>query len=228
MEAEQQPQTQASPPTSPRKDPFALFGKIAAALIIAVLLIGGGIYLGTYMNRPGAEQQPVPSPVPTVRETVSNVSPTSVLQEEKKLAYTSKKMADLSFPSFTVNYPETWTKAEKSDQLTQEVAFSKDGYQIRIWQGPTGGNACIFEGTMPEGPANDYRGKAFVEIKAGNLTFRRIGEGSAYSLCQESTADKGFYFLPTSIGGIDYKLPAQPDQEILLEMDGIISTVKTN
>lgn len=206
---------------------------LIAAIIFLALVIGAvGIYIGNNNGEvSGLEQRTIPTPPPSTQTQAPSPSPTlyqtEVLNWE---SYVSAKMKDLSFSGYSLSYPFEWSQKEEKNEITSTLTLTKDGNEIKIYQAPTGGNRCVFEGNLPEGPTNDYRGKPYIDIKIGDITLRRVqpdqGPGKiTYSFCSNSETSQNSFGIPTVIGNITYTL-AKNDPAILSEMDKILLTIK--
>lgn len=224
--AEEKPPTQAQNPPQPPIIKKSNFAPLVGALIFLGLVIAATIvYLGMQQGNISLTQNvPAPTqiPSPTTKIEVTPTIATPQLQST-----TVEKMSDLAFPSYTISYPEGWTAVEDKTDLTNTLILSKNGNGIKIHQGPMGGNQCVFEGEMPDGPANDYRNTEFIEVKAGTLTFRRIPGKTSHSFCSNSPQSLTSFGVPTIFGNINYTI-ASADEKILEEMDMIIASLRAN
>lgn len=222
----------SSPPASPNKAPPKSSSKlpilIIVILVIIVLLLGGYFVINEMAKRSSAQ---TPSPTPEEKlQTELTPSPTIEVKEMK--TYTSQKLTNISFKGFTLKYPADWTEeAERDDTVgSAKLTLSKNEYSIIIQQGPMGGAQCIYEGVLPEGPANDLRGKAYVDIKTSFGNLRRTEEISGgkmgYSYCQENEQEPGTYGSFTAVGALSSSAPVNADKSILSELDEIIKSIQ--
>lgn len=202
-------------------------------VFLLLVIVGGAAYYFGLMKQPTTENVTA-NTTPTIaaqEQTTKEVTPTTT-QVANLTKYTNPKMKDLSFPSFSLSYPEGWIKAEEKSDIMQSVTFTKGAYTIKINQGPMGGNMCVFEGELPEGPASDYRNTKYVEIDANGIQLRRLvtegqkGNTVTHSFCSNSTNSKTTFGIPTMFGVITYTTPSTPDAKILEEMDGIIKSLQ--
>lgn len=201
-------------------------------VFLLLVIVGGAAYYFGLMKKPTTENVTA-NTTPTVAQQQENekITPTTapVLNLTK---YTNTKMKDLSFPSFSLSYSEGWIKTEEKSDIMQSVTFTKGAYIIKFNQGPMGGNMCIFEGEVPDGPASDYRNTKYVEIDANGILLRRLiadgqkGNTHTHSFCSNSTNSKTTFGIPTMFGVITYTTPSTPDAKTLEEMDGIIKTLQ--
>ena len=205
------------------------FLMLIIVLLLFVIVAGAAYYYGT-IKPTKSETSILPSPTQSqVQEKLPTITP---IQEKKLLTYSSTKMKGLSFPAYSINYPEGWVKSEEKSDIMQTLTLTKSDYSIKINQAPTGGNICVFEGTIPEGPANDYTKSKYVEINTGDIVLRRLvveGQKNSpinHSFCSNSKTSKDSFGVPTFFGHLTYSTPANPDNAVLLEMDGIVKTLK--
>lgn len=201
---------------------FEIFGKITLLLIVLSLFIYGGYYLGT-------RNKITPKVTEKTSEKVDDIlpSPTPVKMTTTLLTAGVPKSSGLSFDEYSVLVPETWTsKKESQTALDEKLTLEKEGYTISIFQAATGGALCLYKGDADfEGPSSKF--DYFVELtsKDGRV-LRRSGEknGTAFTVCQKSP--DGSFQQPTNYGHISIKLPSAWDDEGLLEVDKIISSLK--
>lgn len=198
---------------------------VGAILFLAVVIAATAYYVGTENETNQTSNAPTPIPTQTPQSPTPQV--TNGIQWE---TITSKKMPDLAFSEFSISYPPDWEQKETQDTLTKTFTLTKDGNEIKIHQGPMGGNQCVFEGEVPDGPANDYTDTEFVEIKAGDITLRRIVTENVetptiYSFCSNTPQSLDTFGIPTIFGVITYTLESV-DETTLQEMDEILATLK--
>lgn len=188
---------------------------------------------GSYVGRTGPKCEFSACPTPQDQTGNPNLTPGEPKETKVMKTYTSQKLKDIGFSGYTLKHGEDWTvKEERDDSVgTARLTLTKDKYSITIQQGPMGGAICVYEGDLPEGPASDKRGKAYTDIKTSFGNLRRneesggIGE-NGFSFCQESSEEAGTYGSFTTVGAMGYSTPANPDEEILSEMDNIIKSIK--
>lgn len=147
-------------------------------------------------------------------------------------SYTSQKVEGLSFPAFSLKYPQTWVTTEEfvgKDSLI--VSVYRNNYEIKITQAPVGGAVCLFKDSPDfQGSSGDLRGKDFTEFStAGGVIMRRYfnkneGDKSSMFFCRKE-ADSPYFSTPTDIGGIAYYVPAIFDNDIIQEMDEIVKSI---
>jgi hypothetical protein len=90
MEENKKPEKteQTTQVTPPKKDPFSLFGKIAAILIVVLILVGGGVYLGSNLNKNPDKETSESMPA----KNASNISPTAVQSPSPVVTQTNEKL----------------------------------------------------------------------------------------------------------------------------------------
>lgn len=142
------------------------------------------------------------------------------------------KLPETSFISYSIKYPNTWKSNEEKNETSNTFILSKGNYSIEIYQAPVGGSGCIFEGEVPEGPFGDYRNEKYTQIESEIEVFRRTKtkdpnspNNILFSFCAKPKESE-YFQIPTSVGGISYKVPLDYKDAVLTEMDRIISTLK--
>jgi hypothetical protein len=201
---------------------FEIFGKVTLVLIILSLFIYGGYYLGTRNKIATKVTEKISEKVIEI-----SPSPTPVNVAIVSLSAGVPKSSGLSFDEYSISVPETWTNRKESQTaLDEKLILEKEGYTISIFQAATGGALCLFKGDADfEGPSSKF--DYFVELtsKDGRI-LRRSGEknGTSFTICQK--APDGSFQQPTNYGHISIKLPSAWDDEGLLEVDRIISSLK--
>ena len=198
---------------------------IAGAFFIIVILavVGGAFYMG---RRQGA---PLPSPTATPGSEEITSPPDTAPSPVPKKTFSGGGI--LSFASYTGSAPTDWnvTKETQGPDI-ERLYLDKDGYQISIMQGATGGVLCLYPGDPEfEGPSANY--DTFVEIVgAGGEIFRRGGADSSqvdwtgFTVCEKRNDQ---FIAPTSFGHISYRAPKNYDPAIIAEMDAIIASLKS-
>lgn len=174
------------------------------------------------------------SPCPTDQVGNPNLDPGEPKTTSAAVkTFTSAKLKDLSFSGYSLGYPSDWTLYEQRDEGTpiSTITLTKNGYTLKIFQAATGGAGCIYTGAMPEGPASDYRNNKYKDLVAGFATLRQTespsGGKMSYVYCQESSSDNSFG-QPTSVGHMSATTgAANPDPQIISEIEEIVKSIKT-
>lgn len=223
------PPTPATQPPTPQ--PVIIHKRNNAPLIGAIIFLTLVIAAAISFSLQNKGTQTALIPTPTIIPT-EIPTPTTVIAAPNQATFTSPKMQDLAFAQYFISYPQDWIKDEKKDELTNTLTLTKNGNEIKIHQGPMGGNQCVFEGEIPDGPANDYRNTAFKDIKIGDtILLRRLiteitkKSPTAYSFCSNSLQSADTFGIPTLFGVITYSVDT-PTENILNEMDAILATLK--
>jgi hypothetical protein len=145
--------------------------------------------------------------------------------------YTSQKVEGLSFPAFSLKYPQTWIASEQYVGKDLIVSVYRNNYEIRITQAPVGGAVCLFKDSPAfQGSSGDLRSKDYTEFTtSGGTIMRRYfnkneGDKSTIFFCRKES-DSPYFSTPTHIGGIAYYVPAKFDGDIIKEMDEIIKSI---
>lgn len=206
---------------------------IIIALLLILLVPLGGYFLVNEASK--AKVVPTPTQTPSAEATTaptSSVSPTSTSIQLDK-SFTSAKFSDLSFAGYKLSYPSSWSLSEQRDGSVpiSTVTLSKNGYSLKIYQAATGGAMCIYEGSLPEGPASDYRTNKFTDLTTSFATLRQTESPSngkmVFVYCQKSTND-GSFGQPTSVGHMSATTGvANPDPTIVAQIEAIVKSIET-
>lgn len=203
---------------------FSIFGKVMLVILVLGAMSYGGYYFGKQtknITKPEALNTSV------VEENVASVTPTPTNKPSITLVAGVNKSAGLSFDQYSMMTPSDWTsKKESQTAMDEKLILEKDGYQISIFQAATGGALCLYPGDAAfEGPSSKYAVFTNLITKDGR-NLRRSGDlnGTAFTVCQKSP--DGSYQQPTNYGHISIKLPVVWTQEVLIEIDSIISSLK--
>jgi len=198
------------------KNFFVGLGFAAAVLLVA----GGAYFLGLRLPSKSTQQDTeITSGIP---ESLSDFTP----EPPKDKGVNSG--GAVSFPTYNIVVPPDWIVTGKHDNIkdTDELSVFKGEYEIKIFQGATGGSLCLYPGDAPfEGPSAEL--ETFEEIiTQKGVVLRRGGDvgGTAFTLCEKK--DDGTYFQPTTFGHINFSLPANYDEEVLSKMDEIIASLE--
>ena len=205
---------------------------VIVAVVVIIAALGGFMYLKAQQAAPIPTPSPAQIPTPTVEVATPTTAPSSPSAQTKAdwATFTSTKLNGVSFNTYTIQYPLTWTPATTHTAIIDNYILTKGNYQIKIYQAAMGGNGCIFEGSVPEGPMQDLRKTPFTEIDtAGGMLLRRYVATSqnpaqtVFSFCASS--DGTSWGSPTSVGAISYTAPSSPTDATLAEMDSILKTL---
>lgn len=231
---EEQVTTTPTPPTqptqTPKKDPFSIIGKIAIALIIIVLLVGGGIVLGRSLNKPQTNNSAatVDNISPTVSPATGNqTTPTPRPTTVDLVTFKGGLGTDTtSFKPYFFQASKDWIQENETTEVTNKITITKDDYSISVYQAPMGGAMCIYPGDEEGDFKQMYtRYKEFTG-KNGEV-YRRSwdekGQKTTYTFCQKSS--EGTFGTFTTYGAVTATSPNPPDENILEEIDTIISTL---
>lgn len=204
---------------------FEIFGKIT----LVILILGSLTYAGYYF---GKQTKMIARPVPEGFQT-ENILPEVVLTPSPTqlplitIVAGLSKSAGLSFDQYSITTPNGWaSKKESQTAMDEKLILEKDGYSISIFQAATGGALCLYPGDGDfEGPSSNFEVFTTLTTK-DNRTLRKSGEknGTAFTICQK--AADGSYQQPTTYGHISIKMPNVWTQEVLTEIDSIISSLK--
>ena len=193
--------------------------------------LAGGYMLKGQKSETSTAMTPI-NPTNSAMEKTAAPTPT-VSIEADWATYTGTKLATVSLSPYTIKYPLTWTPKSTRTDYSDTYTLSNGDYQVAIDQVPAGGGGCLFEGDMPAGEfrPQDLRSVKFTEITTTEgMAFRRFlstsaqPAGTLMEFC--SSIDGTNWGMPTQLGRISYKIPAAASEEMILEMDSIIKTLK--
>ena len=204
--------------------PFSKYLPIIIVALIAGIVGSAGTY---FILSSKTNPQPVVSKI--TPPTATSPTPDPIANWK---TYTSTKLSDNSLKPYTISYPESWTINIKRSNVSDQLILTKENYSITIYQAAYGGNGCIFEGQVPEGPYSDLRDREYTQIQSGIGTLRR-GEFSSQSGIESDMIKLEFcgsrdvknYQTPIIIGTINYKIPKDYSESTLVEMDNIVKTL---
>lgn len=210
---------------------FSFFGKFALILLVILILVGGGYYLGTgkvpfmQLTNPPPAAVTTAAPTPTSATTIATTPTTAPSPTAAQQTVTGGGLSGLSFSAYTITVPADWTVTKAETSGTQKISISKNGYTLSIYQAATGGAQCVYPG--------DAAGE--MSTSFGPYTTISDGMGAEYRRATPTTSTTGFtvcqksgttFGLPTSFGHVSYGTPASPDPAILKQMDNIFATLK--
>lgn len=219
---------------------FTFFGKAVLVLLVVGGLAGAGYYLGKSGKLSLGNAMPVPEAVTTTdpnQESITNTltptaSATATPKATKTVTAGLGAESGLSFTKYSMQIPEGWvTNHTYTNEGTpvDTLTITNGAYQIKIFQAATGGAMCLYPGDADfEGPSSRYDTFVNLTTKDG-IVLRRGGTVAAsgtkrgFTVCQKGTESYG---QPTGFGHTSYSTPLTPDEAILKEMDGMISSLK--
>ncbi|WKZ25493.1 MAG: hypothetical protein QY322_03850 [bacterium] len=206
---------------------FSIFGKIMLVVIVLGSISYGAYYFGTQtksIKKPEAVQTENES---VLTEELNSPYPTTTQQPLVTIIGGVAKSAGLSFDQYSIQVSNDWiTSKESQTAMDETLTLSKNGYEIKIFQAATGGALCLYPGDADfEGPSSKFDTYKSLTTK-DNRTLRRSGDlnGVAFTVCQKSV-DNSFQ-QPTIYGHMSVKMPNTWTQEMLTEIDSILSTLK--
>jgi hypothetical protein len=203
---------------------FSIFGKVMLVLLVLGAMSYGGYYFGKQ-----TKTITKPEAVETANEIEESNSPTPTSTAKPLITLVGgvSKSAGLSFDQYYITTPDGWvSKKESQTAMDEKLTLTKGDYSIVIFQAATGGAVCLYPGDAPfEGPSSKYEVFTALTTK-DNRTLRRSGDknGVAFTVCQKS-ADNS-YQQPTNYGHISIKMPITWTNEVLSEIDSILSSLK--
>lgn len=146
--------------------------------------------------------------------------------------YVSPALGDVSLARFEINYPQNWKLLDESTEVVVNTTLYRDNYEILLYEAAMGVAPCIFSDSPAyEGYPADLRDKEYVELTTDEgLILRRYfkgneGDKSKLFFCGKWESEE-YFGAPFKYGTITYRVPAKYDNDILLEMDAIVKTIK--
>lgn len=206
---------------------FSYFGKIAIVILIVGAMVYGGYYFGIKTREIEKPQADTTSSEDLV---VTTPTPTAIPIELVTINGGVPKSAGLSFDLYRLKASSEWIIKRDNQEVNriivdEKLYLTKDGYQISIFQGATGGALCLYS-TDPdfEGPSSRFEYFKELTSKDGRI-LRRGGDlnDTGFTVCQKS--QDGTFIQPTNYGHISIKLPIDWSQETLDEIDLILSSL---
>lgn len=210
---------------------FVTFGKIALLLIV----VGGAGYATYSLSAKSTSVAPTNDLATTTAAPTETpqLATTPTAAPSQTVSAGLNHAGGISFPRYTIRVPADWTVSHQStstESPTDSLTLTHGEYQIKIFQGATGGAPCLYPGDADmEGPSSRFA--SFVEF-AGQpgTTFRRgptqTQDGAlAYTVCMKTGTNTTFG-QPTGFGHISYTVPANPLTATLIQMDLIVATLK--
>lgn len=151
---------------------------------------------------------------------------TSISSTNEWQTYEVKKLPHLSFPSFRISYPATWSLQDSSITEYNLIEISKGNYLLKLGQSPTGGSGCIFSDyEMTDGPVADLRDVQFTQIETPVGSMRYFTrDNHLYTFCIKNNS--GFYSNPGIPAEISFEAPSNPDVSTMKEMESILQTIQ--
>lgn len=232
-------QEQASPGISheqnkPHTDPFSLFGKIAAVVILVAALITAGYFLGKNFSGnndtpPPKQREGAPIETPTAAPTVSITTPeasTSAAPKDTQKKITGGLSGSTAFKTYTVSLPSGWTQTKEGDgTVSDKLTISQGTYSVSIYQAAFGGGGCTYPGQPPTEFSQSFSN--YTEI-VSTTTYRRswnkpAGNTNSYTVCQKGP--DGSFGSITTFGAISAKSPEPADPKIMKDIDVIIASI---
>lgn len=222
--------TQSAQPMQPKQSklPLILLG------LISLLSLSGLVYF--YMQTQSLKHRLTLQP-----STAPNTPTTSSIPSQNTEITTNwQKYTSPSKPVTTIQYPPDWKIDEKyinddSGKYLFSYTVSKDEYSITFsFPSGFGPGICIFN-DQPEfsqdlepGPGSTKCPGDYVEIKSNSSTFRRLATPPK-RLEDGSIPEWGIYTRDpngnyVTVPPIAYKVPGNPDVNIVKLMDQILST----
>lgn len=203
--------------------------KFLTLFLLAAILVGGAYYIGSQKNNIVVAPSPSPSAStsPAGQSDLRGATPSaSTTPTPTKTATKNVTAGDNIgiFLPYRIQVPMDWeVKHENTNDVLDVLEISRGGYKIRIQQAGGEGSNCNYGTPKNEPFTQDY--SYYKTIIGNDFEFRRSGDSASstgFTICDKK--QQGFQF-PSFYGYISYSVPNNPSQEILSEMDSILSTI---
>jgi len=131
----------------------------------------------------------------------------------------------LSFPHYQLKASSDWVYSrEVQGQDNEKIILKNGSYGLSITQGGFGGAVCLFPGDADnEGPSSRYVQYVEITTNSGDQLRRSTPEnGQGFGICQHTQYGWG---APTLYGHMSLTTPNNPTQEMLREIDEILTSL---
>lgn len=207
---------------------FSIFGKAVLGVLILALLLGGGVYIGTKLNKPS--QVPNTNSQPTLTPNPTTVQSPTPMPSSSVIGQTVSAGGFGSFPKYTIVIPQGWEQEKTTSNYQDLLTIIKGQYQIQINQTNMGNGGCSYPGTTPEPMSEEFTAFSPLSYNSDANFYRRSkskipypnGEDQ-YAICQKNAS--GSYSFVTTFGSILYMAPQTPDLGILSQMDAMVQSM---
>lgn len=135
----------------------------------------------------------------------------------------------LVFKSYSLELPTGWDMvkegAPSGDIQLDKLTLTNGLYKITIYQAATGGAPCLYP-TDPDQDGPSSRFTKFTEFitQSGELMRKSSNDAKGFTICEKQGVN-GFG-APTSFGHISISLPSTLESNIMVEIDGILASIK--
>lgn len=208
---------------------FALFGKLSLGILIAAILVGGGVFLGLKGNKNSASY---PTPANRVMPTPTAVKESAKSQSSSPSANTNQTVVvngTSPFVSFSASIPYGWQTKKETIADRVKVTFSDGTNKVIISQAAGGGGQCVYPGEKPANFSTEFQSPTLIKGSGGNFKRAAPSIGSQSNGIQNFTVCElriGNYQFPTEFGYISYKTDLNPSESTLSQLDQIVASLK--
>ena len=149
---------------------FALFGKLSLGIIIAAVLVAGGIYLGTKEKVSKNPLNPTPTAIAQSPTHTPSASPIQTSATPSAAPQNISITGVSPFSSFIATIPSGWQTKKETIADRTKVTFSSGDTSIIISQAAGDASKCIYPGDAPADQyANrNYRKRRTIQKSNGN------------------------------------------------------------
>ena len=214
----------------PKESPWIFLGKIIPGIIIAIVLVTIGFFIGTRKTN-----EPFPNPTQPAEQTNQSApSPTIAIPTKSSATNGEQITAGLTdsglFERYIATYPTGWNVVYIPDPTTQsdKLILGKQEHRLTIYQAAFGGGGCVYAIDKPAQMTENFTN--FVPITGAIHAFRRGWVDApkptktlTYTYC-EKMPDEAYSSI-TAFGRITAEVPNPPDQTVLSEMDAIVASL---
>ena len=208
---------------------FAVFGKLSLGILIAAVLVAGGVYLGIKGNK---NKTVSPTPTPIVQ-----VSPSPILSSPNPATASPSLMPNQTvvvngttpFASFSASIPNDFQTKKEIIADRVKVTFSNGSASVIISQAGGEVGQCIYPGENPVSFSSSFQtptqiNGVGVQFKRASAASGSISDGiQTFTVCELRS---GSYQFPTQFGYITYQTDPNPKVDVLSQLDQIVGTLK--
>ncbi len=201
---------------------ITIFVTAVLVFLAATVYYKGFPVFPDYNKNSTSTQSGIPANGSEVAESLPTTAP--------KQTTTVKAGGVLVFKAYSIEVPLDWQYSKEGspsgDVPSDKLILTKDGYKITIYQAATGGAQCLYPGDADvEGPSSKFVSYTGITTQTGDLLRRGTSQGNiGFTVCEKQGSNG--YGQPTSFGHIAITTPGLPDNQMLIVIDSILSSLK--
>jgi hypothetical protein len=198
-------------------------------IIVLLGIAGGSYYFGAKSNNLSYQTQVIPS-VTLKPSSIPSATPVASASPTLQAVIAG---GVYTFAKYQISFPPDWQQSRSNTVAGDIVTLKKGNYELKINQGAFDGGACSYP-DKPVSTGISQSFNSFVALKDQQNTMYRRGKiessgpsgQDTYEVCAFSTKNNVFQEF-TPFGRIDYVTPVNADAATLIQMDSIISSLKS-